>query len=298
MSFHTIAILSPGEMGHAIGSSLINQGFNVTTFLKDRSPRTQQLSNLAGINDIKDFNIMVTEADLILSILAPSNALDVAGRVASALEETGHQTIFVDCNAVSPETATKLDSMICDTGSKFIDASIVGSPPGKGTPPRIYVSGRQSDLMKSLDGPNMTVISLGNSVGQASGLKMCYAALTKGTSALHIALLAAAETMGLSEELKKELVFSQSEIYRNMERQLPSIPMNAGRWVGEMEEISRTFERVGIPGNFHLGAAGIFDLLDRCHFAKETPENFDRNRTLMETVSVLADSLMPRPESI
>ena len=293
MSFHTIAILSPGEMGHAIGSSLIDQGFNVTTCLKDRSPRTRQLSNLAEIRDIKDFNVMVTEADLILSILAPSNALNLAGRVSSALRETGHQTIFVDCNAVSPETATKLDSMIRDTGSKFIDASIVGSPPGKGTPPRMYVSGRQSDLMKQLNGPNMTVISLGDTVGRASGIKMCYAALTKGTSALHIALLAAAETMGLSKELKQELVYSQSEIYRNMERHLPSIPMKAGRWVGEMEEIARTFERVGIPGNFHLGAAGIFDLLNKCQFGKETPESFDRHRTLTETVAELAESLIP-----
>ena len=77
-----------------------------------------------------------------------------------------------------------------------------------------------------------------------------------------------------------------------MERNLPSLPMNAGRWVGEMEEIATAFEQVGIPGNFHLGAAEIFDMLNNCQFGKETPENFDSNRTLNETVSILAESLI------
>ena len=296
MSFRTIAILSPGEMGHAIGLSLAHQGFTIITCLKGRSRRTRQLSKLAKIKDVKDINLLVTNADLILSILVPSNALEVAGRVASALRETNSETIFVDCNAVSPRTAEKMESMISDTGSKFIDASIVGSPPGKETPPRIYVSGKESDLMKQLAGPNITVVSLGDVVGRASGIKMCYAALTKGTSALHFALLTAAKTMGLSEELKQELMFSQSQIYTKMERQLPNIPINAGRWVGEMEEIATTFEQVGIPGKFHLGAAEIFDLLNKSRFGKETPENFDRNRTLDETISTLAELLIPNSD--
>ena len=58
------------------------------------------------------------------------------------------------------------------------------------------------------------------------------------------------------------------------------------------EEIATAFEQVGIPGNFHLGAAEIFDMLNNCQFGKETPENFDSNRTLNETVSILAESLI------
>ena len=145
MVLHTIAILSPGDMGHAVGSSLVDQGFTVITCLKDRSPRTRYLSKLANIDDIKDFNLMVRKADLILSILSPANALNVAERVTSVLNETEHKTVFVDCNAISPRSTKKIDSMISNTGSKFIDASIIGSPPGKGTPPRIYVSGEESD---------------------------------------------------------------------------------------------------------------------------------------------------------
>ena len=295
MPLQTIAILSPGEMGHAIGRSLVNQGFETITYLKERSARTRELSKLGKIKEVKDFNTLVTKADLILSILVPSKALEVAEKVASAVKETGKPTIFVDCNAISPGTAEKIESIICNTGSKFIDASIVGSIPGRGTDPRLYVSGKETDLMQQLNGQGITVISVGDTVGRASGIKMCYAALTKGTSALHFALLIAAEAMGLSEELKRELMFSQPEIYTRMERQLPTIPMNAGRWAGEMEEIAKAFQRVGVTGNFHLGASEIFDQLNKTQFAKETPENFDQKRNLNETVSTLSQLLLSDP---
>ena len=296
MPLHTIAILSPGEMGHAIGLSLVNQGFEVITCLKGRSERTRQLSNRGKIKDVNDLNILVAKADIVLSILVPSKALEIAKQVSSAVRETGNPTVFVDCNAVSPETTKQIELIIGGTGSKFMDASIIGSPPGSGTPPRLYVSGKETDLMKQLNGPNITVVSLGEAIGRASGIKMCYAALTKGTSALHFALLTAAEAMGLSEELKQELMFSQSKTYERMERQLPAIPVKAGRWVGEMKEIASTFEQVGVTGKFHLGAAEIFDLLNKTPFGKEAPEDLDKERTLSETVSTLTELLIPDPD--
>ena len=149
----------------------------------------------------------------------------------------------------------------------------------------------------SWDGKGIAVRPIGDAIGRASGIKMCYAALTKGTSALHVALLTVAQTMGLSEELRAELLSSQPEAYKRMEAQVPRLPANAFRWIGEMEEIAATFDHAGVTPYFHQGAAEVFRLLSETPFAQESPESVDQRRTLAQTVSVLAQSLPYRLES-
>ena len=151
--------------------------------------------------------------------------------------------------------------------------------------------------MSELDGKGIDVRPIGDAVGRASGIKMCYAALTKGTYALQVALLTAAEAMGLSEELRAELMYSQPEAYKSMEGQLPGLPAKAFRWIGEMEEIAATFDHVGVTPYFHQGAADVFRLLSETPFAQETPETVDRSRTLAQTMSVVARSLGTGVES-
>ena len=291
MSLRTIAILSPGDMGHAVGLTLVNHGFKVITCLKGRSDRTRTLAKIGTFQDVSDLESLVTQADIILSILVPSQAVIMAEEIAAALVSAGKRTPYADCNAIAPKTTRRINTIITNTGSKFIDASIIGSPPGRGEAPRIYVSGPDAKLMLPLDKLGIDIKFLGESIGRASAIKMCYAALTKGTSALHLALLTAAEAMGLTQELKHEFLYSQSDVYRRMENNLPSVPVKAGRWVGEMREISVAFEDVGVTGNFHKGAAEIFDLLNTTPFARETPETMDSERTLQHTIEIIAQHL-------
>ena len=149
--------------------------------------------------------------------------------------------------------------------------------------------------MSDLDGRGVVVRDLGDEVGRASGIKMCYAALTKGTSALQYALLTVAERLGLTDELRDELLFSQAEAYRRMETQLPGIPSKAFRWIGEMEEIAATFEHAGVSPHLHQGAAEIYRLISQTPLANETPENRDANRTLDETISAVAGAVDRTP---
>ena len=135
--------------------------------------------------------------------------------------------------------------------------------------------------------------AIGNKVGQASGIKMCYAALTKGTNTLHVALLTAASLMGLTDDLRKEFEFSQKSHLAAMEKGISRLPANAHRWIGEMEEIAATFENLGVTPNFHKGAAEIYKMLNSTPFAKESPETIDKDRTTwdtIESVSKIADS--------
>ena len=148
--------------------------------------------------------------------------------------------------------------------------------------------------MLELDEKGIAVKNLGNDIGRASGIKMCYAALTKGTSTLQVALLTVAESLGLSAELHDELAYSQKGVLDSMKSGISKLPPNAHRWIGEMEEIATTFAAEGVTPHFHLGAAAIYRLLEQTPYALESPENIDPNRTLAETIAATAAQL---PES-
>ena len=297
MTLEKVAILSPGAMGHAVGRVLAEHGVDIITCLAGRSERTHRLASAAGFTEMSTLEDLVCEVDLVLSILVPVDAEAIACQLAGALKATGAQPYIADCNAISPMRSAKIETIIQSAGGRFIDASIIGAPPGQGAPPRFYVSGIHAEVMLPLDGKGIVVKSLGEIIGRASGIKMCYAALTKGTSTLQVALLTAAESMGLTEELRQELAYSQAAALQSMESTIPRLPPNAHRWVGEMEEIASTFAQVGVTSHFHLGAAAIYRLLEATSFANESPETIDPDRTLARTIEAAVAQLPRECES-
>ena len=287
MALGTVAILSPGSMGSAVGQALRESGYDVVTNLDGRSERTRALAEEAGFRAVSGIDSIVEEADLVMSILVPSEAISVAREAAAAMKRTGANPAYADCNAVSPDTARELGGIIEAAGGRFIDAGIIGGPPGSGSPPRFYASGPHEAVIGELDGKGIIVPLLGGDVGRASAIKMCYASLTKGVSALQTAALVAAYRLGLSSELEEEMSSSQANVLAQMQSVI-GLPGKAFRWVGEMEEIAATFESVGVTGNFHHGAAEIFKMVADSPLGDERPETIDPNRTLQETVEVFA----------
>ena len=287
MALGTVAILSPGSMGSAVGQVLRESGYDVVTNLDGRSQRTRVLAEKAGFRAVSGIDSIVEEADLVMSILVPSEAISVAREAAAAMKRTGASPAYADCNAVSPDTARELGGIIEAAGGRFIDAGIIGGPPGSGSPPRFYASGPHEAVIGELDGKGIIVPLLGGDVGRASAIKMCYASLTKGVSALQTAALVAAHRLGLSSELEDEMSSSQANVLAQMQSVI-GLPGKAFRWVGEMEEIAATFESVGVTGNFHHGAAEIFRMVADSPLGDERPETIDPNRTLQETVEVFA----------
>jgi 3-hydroxyisobutyrate dehydrogenase-like beta-hydroxyacid dehydrogenase len=234
----------------------------------------------AGIRDTQSLAAVVTQADMILSILPPASALGQAKAVAAAMAETGSMPVYVDCNAVSPQTVLEVGNAITTAGAAFIDAGIIGLAPGKGATSRFYVSGHDLEPMTSLNGKGIAVIRVGSEIGRASSLKMAYAGLTKGTWTLQTAVLLAAQQLGVLRELLDELRFSQADALSLMQSRIPRLPADSGRWVGEMEEIAATFAGAGVPSGFHKGAAEIFRVLSKSSFASETRETMDTSRSL------------------
>ena len=286
-----IGLLGSGDMGHAVGRALKSHGREVVTCLAGRSARSRDLAAAAGIGEVADLDALVRGADLVLSIVPPAAALGVAGEAAAAIARTGAAPPYADCNAVSPASVRAIGQVIAGAGAPFIDAGIVGPPPGKGTPPRFYASGADTAPLEALDGQGIDVRPLGTEVGRASGLKMCYAGLTKGTFTLHTAVLLAARSLGLAEALGAELRASQAAVYARMEAMVPRLAADAERWVAEMEEIAATFEDAGLSRGFHDGAAETFRLLATTPLAAETRETLDPDRTLDEAVEIFAAAL-------
>ena len=279
-------------MGHATGQVLVSNRYNVITCLDGRSERTKALAKKAALTDLEDLDKVTNEASIILSILPPKEAISQAKLIAQSMERTGSKPVFVDCNAISPATVFKIADIIETVGGKFIDAGIIGlKPDGIGPGPRFYVSGIDTGPMESLDGKGIQVKPIGNQVGRASALKMCYAGLTKGTWTLHMAVLLAAEKHGLAVELQEEFEYSQAQILSDMRNRTPRLPADSGRWIGEMEEIIQTFTNVGVPSGFHEGAAEIFRTLEKTPFSSETREHYDPKRTMEETVKLAAKLL-------
>ncbi len=289
MAVRVVGILSPGDMGHAVGRVLVDNGMKVITCLEGRSRRTAGLAGEAGIEAVPNYGQLVNDADMILSILVPAEAKNAATLVARVLEDTGEKIVYVDCNAIAPATVREIGEIIVRAGSRFVDAGIIGGPPNPKTFTRLYASGRDAGEFEELGKYGLDVRAVGKEIGQASGLKMVYAALTKGTSALSIELLVAAMRMGLYDALINEFKLSQADRLDSLSRGLQSIPSKSKRWVGEMEEIAKTFGSLGLTPKILEGAADLYRFVGGNPVSDETPETIDRDRTLEQLIRMLAE---------
>ena len=291
MAVRTVAILSPGDMGHAVGRALAAHGLRIVTCLEGRSGRTRGLAEAAGFEEAPSLEAMVSEADLVLSIMPPSAAFDAARKLAAAMKASGARPCFADCNAVSPQTVRRIAEAVAECGSPFVDAGSVGPAPGKGAQPtRFYVSGERAEILDAIDGAGLTVRHMGPEIGRASAIKMCYAAITKGSWTLYAAALTTAEVAGLTDIYLAELESSRPHVAAEMRRMVPRLPVDAGRWIGEMEEIAATLGDAGLPRGFHEGARDMFRLLDGTPIATETRETIDPDRTLEDALGIYAET--------
>ena len=287
---NTVGILSPGDMGHTVGQRLREHGLRVIAHLADRSRRTRQLAAKAGIEEVSSYEALVKDADIVLSILVPAQAATAAQMVASALNKTGTDLLFADCNAIAPQTTRRIGKVVEDAGGHFVDASIIGPPPRRDGTTRFYASGAQAEKLARLNEFGLDVPVVSERVGDASAVKMCYAGLTKGLTALCTELLVAAEALGVRGALFDEYRTSQAAMLQRIEGGLPGMPPKSRRWVGEMEEIAATMASVGLTPKFHQAAADMYRFVGGTSLADRTPEEPDAP-SLEEMLQVLVDVL-------
>ncbi len=257
----TIVVIAAGEMGAGIGKRLSERGARVLTSLKGRGGGSAARAKDAGMTDIADDNELVVNADFVLSIVPPGQALALAERLKGPLAQAKRNPVYVDCNAVAPETAREIAQALAGLPVRFADGGIIGGPPQGTYSPALYVSGDAAQAATKLSNYGLGARPLDGPVGMASALKMSYGGLTKGFTAIGTAIMLGAMRSGCAEALVQELSESRPQDLAWLTRQVPSMFPKAYRWVAEMEEISNFLTDDPASHDVYLGIARLYERL-------------------------------------
>lgn len=258
MKIETVALLHPGNMGATIGAAAATSGARVVWASHGRSKASRGRAQQAGLTDVETLAEAVSGSDVVLSVCPPHAALDLARRVA----EHGFKGIYVDANAVSRTTAEQIGEAVTAAGASFVDGGIIGSPVKRAGTTRLYLSGlHAAEVADLFTGSLLEARTIGPHPGAASALKVAYAAWTKCTDALVMAIRAFAAIEGVDKALLQEWAISQPDLERRSNQAAAVATPKAWRYVGEMREIAATFEAAGLPPGFHNAAAEICERL-------------------------------------
>ena len=250
-----IGILYPGEMGISIAAAAINSGHRVYWTSQGRSDKTRLRAEKHNLIEIETLPELCQASEIIFSVCPPH----AAEAVAKSVIETGFKGFYLDANAISPQRVIRIGEMMEENGVHFIDGGIIGGPAWTSNETWLYLSGRDTDKIANCftKGPLETKI-IGTEIGKASALKMCYAAYSKGTTALLSAILATAESLEVREELYQQWDKDEANFSDRVNRRVTRVTAKAWRFEGEMKEIAATFHEAGLPDGFHQAAAEIY----------------------------------------
>jgi 3-hydroxyisobutyrate dehydrogenase-like beta-hydroxyacid dehydrogenase len=258
MNIKTIALLHPGNMGATIGAAAATSGARVIWASSQRSAATRARAKQAGLIDAETLVDAVHQSEVVLSVCPPHAAVDLARTVA----ETNFKGIYVDANAISRATAQEVGKIVTASGASFVDGGIIGSPVKQAGTTRLYLSGEYAANIADLFSRSMLdARAIGAEAGAASALKVAYAAWTKCTDALVLAIRAYAGHEGVDQALLDEWRISQPALEKKCSRAAAVAVPKAWRYVGEMREIAEAFEAAGLPTGFHAAAAEICERL-------------------------------------
>jgi 3-hydroxyisobutyrate dehydrogenase-like beta-hydroxyacid dehydrogenase len=275
----TVGLVSPGSMGAAVGACAVAGGTRVLWASEGRSGTSRSRAAEAGLEDAGDLRSLCGTADVLLSICPPHAAVTTAEQVAA----TGFAGVYVDANAVAPATARAIAELVGPT-SRFVDGGIIGSPPTPSNSTRLYLAGSDAALVADLfaAGPLEAIVMAGDPPA-ASALKVAFAAWTKGSSALLLAVRAYAAAEHMEDDLLQEWSRSLPDLPERTTTTAAWVGPRAWRWAGEMDEIAGAFAAAGLPDGFHRGAAEVCRRLD---------ERKDRPGT---TIDEVVSDLLGRP---
>ncbi len=266
----TITVIGAGSMGSGIAGVLSAHGAEVLTLLEGRSPATQARAKAAGMREASDAEVV--GSGLILSIVPPGQAMAVAERLARPLADAARKPIVVDCNALDVATVREVGAVITGAGAPFVDSGIIGGPPKPGADgPTLYLAGDDAGRVgETLRRLGIKVREIEGGIGAASALKMSYAGITKGSTAIASLMVLGASRGGAAEALMAELRESQPMLAARFARGLPDMVPKAYRWVAEMREIA------AFLGDDHAGAA-VFEAIAQLYERLAADDKADRD---------------------
>jgi 3-hydroxyisobutyrate dehydrogenase-like beta-hydroxyacid dehydrogenase len=250
-----IGLLNPGAMGVSVGASAKAGAHRVLWASQGRGAATKARAAEHGLEDVGTVAELCAVSEIILSVCPPAAAEDVAQAVAAA----AFKGIFVDCNAISPARMGRVQQMVEEGGARAVDGGIIGPPAWKAGVTTIHLSGPEREAVaRCFEKGLLDALIMSDKIGEASALKMCYAAFTKGQAALLAAILATSHELGVRDALNARWEADGVGTVASREAIVEGVTGKAWRWVDELEEIARTFAESGQPVGFHLASAEIY----------------------------------------
>jgi len=273
-----IGILHPGEMGISVAAAAIDSGHQVYWMSQGRSNKTRIRAAKHGLKETHSLVEFCQTCEIVLSICPPHAAEEVAKSVI----EGGFKGLYLDANAISPQRATMIARRLEANGIHFVDAGIIGGPAWTPKETWLYLSGRHAyEIAACFSKSPLETKIIGDEIGKASALKMCYAAYSKGTTALLAAVLATSESLGVREELFQQWDMDKPDFSEEVRRRVTRVTAKAWRFEGEMHEIAETFQEAGLPAEFHRAAAEIYRRMSNFKDTDEVPALTDVLRALL-----------------
>jgi 3-hydroxyisobutyrate dehydrogenase-like beta-hydroxyacid dehydrogenase len=268
MSQQNIGVLHPGMMGICVAATLQNSGHKVFWTSEGRSPQTRQRAEKFNLSDAGSLAALCETCSVVIAVCPPHAAENLAKQVLTH----SFQGVYLDVNAIAPQRTVRIGRAMTAAGADFIDGGIIGSPVWTRQRTWLYLSGQKApEAVAYFSGGPLETRVVGDEVGRASALKMCYAAYTKGTTALLCGILATAEALGVRGELETQWSRDWANFGEQAGERVRNVTAKAWRFAGEMAEIAATFREAGLPGEFHAAAEMIYQRLAEFKDAPETP---------------------------
>jgi 3-hydroxyisobutyrate dehydrogenase-like beta-hydroxyacid dehydrogenase len=273
-----IGLLHPGEMGVSVAASAIHSGHHVYWVSPGRSDKTRSRAEKCHLVELDALSQLCQTSEIIICVCPPH----AAGEVAQSVLRAGFTGLYLDANAISPQRSIRIGEQMQAAGIRYVDGGIIGGPAWTPKETWLYVSGSEAEEIAECftNGP-LEVKILGKEIGKASALKMCYAAYTKGTTALLAAIVAAAEELGVRDDLYTHWDMDQVNFSEQTNARVARVTTRAWRFEGEMREISTGFQEAGLPGEFHKAAAEIYHRMADFKDSTSTPPLHEVIRSLL-----------------
>ena len=264
-----VGIINPGLMGISIAATMQNSGHEVCWASQGRSPQSIERAKEHKLTDLGSIKKLCESCRALVSVVPPHAAEAVADEILAQ----GFKGLYIDANAVSPQKSLVMAGKMAQAGISFVDGGIIGLPAWRPHSTTLYLSGKDAETAAGLfsAGP-LDAVVIGSDPCKASALKMCYASVSKGTTALLCSALAAAKKQGVLEELISHWKEDGQGLDNQAVNRARKVTAKAWRFVGEMHEISDTFSNAGLPGGFHASAAKVFERLAHLKESEEMPE--------------------------
>jgi 3-hydroxyisobutyrate dehydrogenase-like beta-hydroxyacid dehydrogenase len=252
-----VGILHPGAMGAALGSALKARAGTVIWAAAGRSHATAKRAELADLVAVPDVAELARRAHLIVSICPPHAAGAVAEEVAAAVEGRPDPPLYIDANAVAPETVRRIGALLGE--QRVVDAAVTGPPAWEPGRTVLWLSGQAAPAVADLlAGSPFAARVLGPELGPASALKACYALRTKALPTVWAALADAADAYGVRDALSDQLAREGVDLAAHLDALQTGAAAKAWRFAGEMDEAAATLAAVGVPDGFSRAAAEVY----------------------------------------